>query len=245
VTQYVDYVLGLDLGPPAEYSALAVVEEPVWSAPAWAEPLNLPATGWLSPADLTPHQVGQARSCAYHYGRPAKPPLFLRHLERWAPGTTYPRIAEQVGAHLHTGPLGRHASILVLDGTAVGPAIVDLFRGVGIAPAVVTITGGDIVQVDGALHRVPRRDLVSAVQAVLQTERLKIAAALPEARTLTEELLTFQMRQTPATAAEVPWREGPRDDLVLATALAVWWREWWSEHLDRAQAEHDRDPMHV
>jgi hypothetical protein len=238
VTHYIDYVLGLDLGPPAEYSALAVVEEPVWSAPAWANVLHLPGTGWLSPADLTPHQVGLARSCAYHDGRPAKPPLYLRHLERWVPGTTYPRIAEQVGSHLHAGPLGRHASILVLDGTAVGPAIVELFRAGGIAPVVVTITGGDIVQVDGALHRVPWRDLVSAVQAVLQTERLKIAVALPEAKTLTEELLTFQMRQTPATAVDVPWREGPQDDLVLATALAVWWREWWSMWLDADQLSH-------
>jgi hypothetical protein len=49
---------------------------------------------------------------------------------------------------------------------------------------------------------------------VLQTERLKIAAALPEAKSLTEEQLTFQMRQTPDTAVEVPWREGPRDDLA-------------------------------
>jgi hypothetical protein len=43
------------------------------------------------------------------------------------------------------------------------------------------------------------------------------------------------MRQTPATAVEVPWREGPQDDLVLATALAVWWREWWSTWLDADQ----------
>ena len=39
----------------------------------------------------------------------------------------------------------------------------------------------------------PKRDLVSAVQVLLQSERLKIARALPEAQTLTSELLAFKV----------------------------------------------------
>jgi hypothetical protein len=70
---------------------------------------------------------------------------------------------------------------------------------------------------------VPRTELVGVMQVLLQSGRLKVADALPEADTLVRELETFK--------AEVPtkldddlaaWRERAHDDLVLATALAAW-----------------------
>jgi hypothetical protein len=60
------------------------------------------------------------------------------------------------------------------------------------------------------------------MQVLLQSGRIKVADALPEADTLLRELETFK--------AEVPtkveddlaaWRERAHDDLVLATALAA------------------------
>jgi len=32
------------------------------------------------------------------------------------------------------------------------------------------------------------------------------------------------------------WRERVHDDLMLATALACWWREWWVRHWDEVVA---------
>jgi hypothetical protein len=61
---------------------------------------------------------------------------------------------------------------------------------------------------------------------LLQTGRLKIASALPEAEVLVKELLAFQVKIT-STAHDAygAWREGVHDDLVLALALATWYGE--------------------
>jgi hypothetical protein len=76
--------------------------------------------------------------------------------------------------------------------------------------------------------RVPKLDLVSSVQLLLQTSRLKVAASLLEAETLRRELLNFRVKIDPKTASDSysHWREGMHDDLVLATAMTCWYREW-------------------
>jgi hypothetical protein len=75
---------------------------------------------------------------------------------------------------------------------------------------------------------VPKKELVSVLQVMLQARRIKVAPTLPEAKTLVRELTTFQVKITPA-ANEVfgAWREGQHDDLVLAVAIAI----WQAEHL--------------
>jgi hypothetical protein len=77
---------------------------------------------------------------------------------------------------------------------------------------------------DNGISYVPKRDLVSVVQVALQTERLKIASALPEAEALVRELQNFQVKISLDTAHDSygAWRDGTHDDLVLAVALAVW-----------------------
>ncbi len=51
-----------------------------------------------------------------------------------------------------------------------------------------------------------------------------MAPELPEAETLMNELLNFEVKIT-AAANDVygAWREGTHDDLVLAVALTCWW----------------------
>jgi hypothetical protein len=237
VSTYLDYCVGLDLGQAQDYTALAVLEEPIWLTEAWASSLLVDGQGWVSPAAVPPGLVSHARAFAYQYGRPAKPPLSLRHLERFPLRTPYPAIVERVAALLQTPPLAQRAAVLLVDATGVGAAVVDLFRQAGLAPIAVTITGGDVVSSAEHGYRTPKRDLVAAVQALLQTERLKIAAALPEAPTLVAELLAFQMKLTTVVHDTYGlWREGQHDDLVLAVALACWYREWWHYHLDHANS---------
>ena len=71
-------------------------------------------------------------------------------------------------------------------------------------------------------YHVPKRDLVTNLQVLLQSGRLKIAGQLPESRTLTDELLNFKVKIDIRTAHDSyeAWREGVHDDLVLAVALA-------------------------
>jgi hypothetical protein len=98
-----------------------------------------------------------------------------------------------------------------------------LRRGTGsVVP--VTITGGQAITVtpDGSYH-VPKKELVTCLQVVLQARRLQIARRLPETATLVRELQSFQVRITAAAHETFGiWREGQHDDLVLATALAAW-----------------------
>ena len=107
--------------------------------------------------------------------------------------------------------------------------MVDSFYEHGLLPTSVTIHGGSAVTEEPAdlSFRVPKRDLVAAVQVLLQNSRLKIAPELELAPVLKKELLNFRVKIDPRTAHDSyeHWREGDHDDLVLATALACWYCE--------------------
>ena len=155
-----------------------------------------------------------------------KPEYHIRHLERLKLGTPYPAIVERVLGLMQSGQLiGK--TTLVVDKTGVGAPVVDMFRAAGLHPIAITITGGDSDSGSGDDYRVPKRDLVSTLQVLFQAGRLKVAGDLPEARTLTEELLNFKVTINAKTAHDSyeSWREGIHDDLVLAVALACWHAE--------------------
>lgn len=147
--------------------------------------------------------------------------LKVRHLQRFALGTVYPAIVDEVAGLVHRLP---HWPDLAVDTTGVGRPVVDLLTARGLRLYAVTITGGDTATHDGMNWRIPKRDLVGAVAVALQTKRLKIAAGLPDAAILTRELLNFKVTINPKTAHDSysSWRESDHDDLVLAVALAVW-----------------------
>jgi hypothetical protein len=150
-----------------------------------------------------------------------------RHLQRWSLGTPYPVIAQEVAGLAESMALSWRGNVtLAVDGTGVGRAVIDLLRRepmphVRLIP--ILITGGDTVTNDRGFWHVPKRDLVAMVQVALQTGRLKIAAALPEAATLIRELSNFQMKISLAGHDSYgAWREGTNDDLVLAMSVAIW-----------------------
>jgi hypothetical protein len=72
----------------------------------------------------------------------------------------------------------------------------------------------------------------------LQNERLKIAKELELAPILKKELLNFRVKVDPKTAHDSyeHWREGDHDDLVLATALACWYRQFLNAGIERRNA---------
>lgn len=67
----------------------------------------------------------------------------------------------------------------------------------------------------------PKGGLVSKLQALLHSGDLRIAASLPDAAVLGRELQDLRVRFTDAGNAAFHAREGAHDDLVLASALAV------------------------
>ena len=244
------YYVGVDLGSRQDYTAITVLEEPVWVGPedllpnTWGWYYGIKAGGWVSPAELTQTQVEQALSANYHYGRPKDVPLKIRHLERLPLGTSYPKVVERVAGLMASVPLSANRCALVVDATGVGTSVVDSLIEAGLSPRAVTIHGGDRVtpgEAGTGGFRVPKRDLVSAVQVLLQSGRLKIAADLPETETLQREMLNFKMKIDPKTAHDSysHWREGDHDDLVLSAAIALWFRQFWNQHLDRANARRE------
>jgi len=255
-TRFFSYYVGVDLGQRQDHTAVAVIEEPVFvdgravEYPGWAWQCGVEETGWISPASLHSTALDQARADNYHRGRPADVPLSCRHLERLPLDTPYPEQVERVRALLSTPPLAGRPSALVVDATGVGVGVVDLFAAAGLDPIAVSIHGGDKVSHEAVRHgseilsrlRVPKRELVSAVQVPLQNGRLKVARRLPEAETLRRELQNFRVRIDPKTAHDSysHWREKEHDDLVLATALAAWFRRYRNTHTDAVYAEIER-----
>jgi hypothetical protein len=181
------YFSGLDLGGPAEHTALVSVERE-----------RVPAPSGRGPSVLR-HDV--------------------RHAYRWPRGTPYPDVIADLAQWFGREPLCR--GTLAVDGTGVGAAVVEMVGSAGLACRVVpfTITAG----FRAGEGTVPKKDLVGAVQAALQTRRLRFAEALPLRPVLEKELEAFRAG-APAGRDEhfADWREREHDDLVLALALAVW-----------------------
>jgi hypothetical protein len=189
------HFVGLDLGQAQDFTALAVLER-----------------RHVRPDD-PPHL--------------RRPPYALRYLHRFALGTSYPAVVAHVRQLLDTPPLP--GAELGVDLTGVGRAVLRaLLDGLlhqvtcRIWPLTVTAGHGVALGEDGSWH-VPKKDLVGALQLVLQARRLQIAPSLPEAPLLVRELEQFKAKVSlPRPELALDWREGPHDDLVLAVALAVW-----------------------
>jgi hypothetical protein len=148
----------------------------------------------------------------------------VRHLERLPPGTSYTEVAEVMKTRFADAPLT--GTSLGVDLTAVGQPVLNLLRKAHIGATIrpITITGGNEAHMDeqGAWS-VPKKELVSTLQVLLQARRLKVAPALPEAATLVQELINFKSRVTVSAQDSLDaWRDNPCDDLVLAIAIAAW-----------------------
>ncbi len=189
------------------------------------EPLFDPAPKYTLGLDLGQTKDYTALVILERHGEAAQAVFHARHLERFPLGTPYPAIVASVAAMLKQPPLADFPPRLAVDETGVGAPVVDLFRQARLNAMLhpIHITGGATVNYDRGVEYVPKRDLVSVVQVALQTDKLKIAEALPEAATLVRELQDFQVKITDAANDTYgAWREGTHDDLVLAVALALY-----------------------
>lgn len=225
-------VVGLDLGQIRDFTAVVVAER----RPLPPEPDPRPAS-WIE--QTLGHRLGPAPR------RPApKASYDVLQLARWL-SVPYAEQVRRVAAlliHLRDrqpdrrDPRGRPLPPppveLAIDRTGVGVAVADLFAEADLGGArvtTVTITAGTAAHPTGAGWNVPKHDLAAAVAVALQDRRLRVAEALPLAGELVRKLESFKVTFTPSGHAQLgagadalSWREGVHDDLVLATALAVW-----------------------
>jgi len=149
--------------------------------------------------------------------------LGLRYLRRLELGTPYPEVVARVCRVTNHREL-RGRCQLAVDATGVGRPVVDMIRaenpGCLMLPVLIT-SGARETMVEGDYH-VPKRDLITRVQILLQQGRLRIAASLKEGPELVKEMAEMRVKMTPAGIEQFEAREGAHDDLVLAVALACW-----------------------
>jgi Terminase RNaseH-like domain len=149
-------------------------------------------------------------------------PIFqVGHLQRLPLNTPYPGVVRHVATMLNT-PRLRNKSELVIDYTGVGRPVFDMFQVAGISPIGVSIHAGDAVTHEGRTYKVPKLILISGVQALLHSGRLKIQKNLPDAPALVAELQDFRGVVSDTGYWKFGARSGKHDDLVLAVAIALW-----------------------
>jgi hypothetical protein len=200
-----DFIGGLDLGQASDYTALAILRR-----------------------DPVLNKAGEILK--NHRGRTVYDFACL-HLERFPLGTPYPAIVHSVKALMERPEL-ESSPRLAIDATGVGRAVVDMVIDADIAANVspVTITGGNADFRREPWHEhygpgaywVAKLHLIGTVQAALSSGRLKIAPKLAFAEILRRELLDYRVKLTAAANETFEAREGAHDDLLLATAIAVW-----------------------
>jgi hypothetical protein len=181
--------IGVDLGQRRDFSAIAVLER-VW---VQATPNEFLATG--------------------SNGRWS---FRVRLLERIRLQTAYTDVAQRV-KQISNLPLIAMNRTVVVDGTGVGPPVIEMMRHSGMTCSVnpVIITGGarPSTGLVGGYESVPRSVLLTGLQVLMQQGCLRVAAECREAETLRRELLGLKL---------VGSGSEEHDDLALALALAVW-----------------------
>jgi hypothetical protein len=195
--EHLGYYVGLDLGQTSDYTAFAI--------------------------------VAASREWGSNERRYA-----VQHLERPKLGTPYPAIVARTvqlcaDSRLHGPAWAPQRPTLVIDQTGVGRPVVDMLTAASPAAELVAVSisgGAAVTRGERGAWCVPKRDLASILAILLQSRRLTVAKALPEAQTLVTELLNFKVKISAAGHDSYEsWRENVHDDLVLATALACWWSE--------------------
>jgi hypothetical protein len=161
-------------------------------------------------------------------GQPFAPVVFhrvgVRHVERVALGTPYPRVVERVRELVQSAPLRGRCSLAV-DATGVGEPVVDLLRTgrLGCDLCAVTITSGEYAHNNGQAWSVPKRDLIAHVQVLMERDELRIARRMRDVGSLVRELLDMQSTTTVSGRRRFGAEGyGQHDDLVIALALACW-----------------------
>lgn len=193
-----EHILGLDLGQASDPSALTVTEKRV---PIWT--------------DYAGREVVQK-----------DPPNYaVVWIERFDLGTPYREVVSRTAAIKRAPETGPDPE-LVMDATGVGAPVVEMFEDEGLDPVRILFTSGDSVNRKGKEYRVPKADLATQVQSLLQAARIAIVEDLELAPQLVEEMKRFRVKWTQAGHARFEHAtEADSDDVLLSLACALWYAE--------------------
>ena len=188
------YYVGLDLGQRADFSAFAAVQYRPGGLPHFLSPWTIPESIYE-----------------------------LRQLQRVSLGTPYTEVVNRVARFISLPELKGNAT-LVVDATGLGAPVVEMIRDKEMDCTLmpVIITAGERGHLDRGYRTVPKRDLISNLEIMLERGELRTADKLPNRARLVEEMMNMKSKPT-KSGNEVIGAEGKHhDDLVLAVALAAW-----------------------
>jgi hypothetical protein len=154
-------------------------------------------------------------------------------LKRYPLGTAYADVVahvvqQAIRPELHTN----RPPIVCWDNTGVGAGIGEMLRTAlkphpEIAAWAITITAGRTVhQTAPRQVNVAKVELAGAIRQVLEDGRLKIPATLEYADALKRELADFTINISESANELFEAGAGSSDDLVIATALPIWFSTW-------------------
>jgi len=152
----------------------------------------------------------------------------IRWIERVPLGTDYPRVVDKIASIAEAAQANGYGNTtILLDATGVGRPVVDMLRRrTSIALRAITFTGAEKASRAGSYEwNVPKIDLVTALEVVMQTRRLECVPDCPLQQDLGAELSTFDFSISDRGHASYEAASGNHDDLVMALCLAVWWGE--------------------
>lgn len=140
----------------------------------------------------------------------------------------------------------RNDYTLLVDGTGIGEPVVDYIRDAGLFPIPIIFTNGntvneiyaDIGQVFAGTQdklraartlkeiRIPRDDLVSAGQILMQQDRIRVAQGINYREELETQLMSFVGTKLNKTTGRQKYEaadEEIHDDLVVDYLMGAWW----------------------
>lgn len=149
-----------------------------------------------------------------HYG--------LVYLEQMPLKTQYPEIIARAAYILDSM---RHNAHFLVDATGVGNPVVQMMQHLNPIPIVI-VSGHTVNQRETGGYNVPKREIVTSLQAVMHGRRLQIAKGLDHIEQLKKEILGFKMKVR--DSGSIGWEaasERTHDDIVMSLGVNVWYNE--------------------
>ncbi len=196
------YIVSLDVGSERDPAAISVLQRREVLAPGQAPPRR---------GEVRPEMV--------------IPSYDLRYLDRAELKTPYQELFRRVETLLLLPDL-RGNSHFVLDATGAGMPVVQIMQDLAPIPIVITAGHSSNPRSEGG-HSVPKRDLITSLQSVLQSRRLRIAKGVKHLEQLQKEIVGFKMKQSSTGYQSFESAtESIHDDLVMSLAIGVWYMEY-------------------
>lgn len=152
-----------------------------------------------------------------------KPLLHCDYIKIWPRGTSYMDVVadvKMIADEYGNPPIG-------MDCSGVGVAVADLVEEAGVYIIKIVTTGGyQVGDLEDGGYSVPKRELISKMDAAINSGRLSVWSELKEAQQMRKQLIEFNVKLSKTGHEQFEARSGRHDDLVSALYFATFTQEY-------------------